>query len=715
MKKLLIFVLTVVTVMALSSCEVLEFLDSLEGGTSATQGGNGSENGGSENGGSENGGSENGGSENGGSENGGSENGGSENGGSENGGSEDDGTVPGLIFKEGIMVAVVKPSGDKAIDLTSVVSKVYELTGRLALSGDDKMTYYCNQLVFGNTSMDISAVALARLAANMQSAREEYEADGKDFSSMRGYLVYSDGFSVALVWSNEDDSADAINYFVEKYLSDSTLILEEGYEDFKLANKLESILEQEKAAREAAYAKAEQMYGADVVRAIDAHLGMFGEEFYLWLAGLYEKNATDLSGNVLGGGFYYSNSARDNEYYQSSPWSTKYYLLPDLESTSQVLTFMQKSGMMQSVGFTEAIPEEMREQIISFARALQSSEDGYFYHPQWGTGISTSRLSRDCSWGATILTRLGSKPYWNTPSGTSGIYGAPGASASSVALTSPLSQSTAVAVSKVVLAASAWTGAEHLATISAWESYLIEKTANIKNDSYSIGNTLSSQNSQIKNREKLAISNGELPDANGDGIAEGGYIETFKRIMDNLQCDNGLWEETASYNAINGLMKIVGAYGNLGLAVNNADKAILAAIATIDENANPDAITYVYNAWVATNSLLNNLTKYGDAAKATELREQIKSNAYKMITATTAQVAKFKKDDGSFGYTQDEVPYKSQGSIAAVRYTVEGDVNGGTIAFTGIWDSMCSVLEIDILPYGYEDLLKFIDAIDYER
>ena len=498
-------------------------------------------------------------------------------------------------------------------------------------------------------------------------------------------------------------------------MSNSTLILQNGYEDFNLLNKEEAILEQEKAAREAAYAKVREMYGSEVVEALDAHLDMFGEDFYLWLAALYEKNATDLEGNLLGGAFYYSNSARDNDYYSTSSWGTKYYLLPDLESTSQVLTFMTKSGMMQSVGFTEALPEEMREQIISFARALQSSKDGYFYHPQWGTSIGTSRRSRDCSWGATILTRLGSRPYWNTPSGTSGIYGAPGASASSVSLTSPLSNSTAVAVSKVALASGVWTGDAHLATVSAWESYLIETTANIKSDSYTIGNTLSSQNSQIKNREKLAISNGELQDTDGDGIAEGGYIETFKRIMDNLQCENGLWEETASYNAINGLMKIVGAYGNLGLAVNKADKAILAAIATIDEDSNPDAITYVYNAWVATNSLLNNLTKYGNAAKAAELREQIKSNAYKMITATTAQVAKFKKADGSFGYTQSAVPYKSQGEIVAILGTVEGDVNGGTIAFTGIWGSMCEVLEIDILPFGYADLLKFIDAIDYER
>ena len=78
-------------------------------------------------------------------------------------------------------------------------------------------------------------------------------------------------------------------------------------------------------------------------------------------------------------------------------------------------------------------------------------------------------------------------------------------------------------------------------------------------------------------------------------------------------------------------------------------------------------------------------------------------------------MAKFAKDDGSFGYTQNEVPYKSQGEIVAIRYTVEGDVNGGTIAFTGIWSSMCEVLEISVLPFDFEDYLVFINAVDYER
>lgn len=672
MKRLLILLLIALTLTSLASCELLEALDSLaDGGASSSTPGEDEEE-------------------------------------EKKDEEKEDETVPGLILDHGIAVAIIKPAADNDIDINPFLSTLYELTGKTAIYIDDSVEYPGRQIVLGDTKLAVSNTAKAKLETEIQKAIANYEASGVEIEKLDGCLVYSNGTAVALVWTDPSVTEDAISYFMEKYLSATPLVLEDGYVEFVPFNKKEMIIAAEKAAREAAYAKALEMYGSEVVAAIDAHLDLFGEDFYLWLAGLYEHSTTDLSGKVIGGGFYYSNSARDNTSYAGVK------LLPDLESTSQVLTFMQKSGMLQSVTLIQALPEEMRQQIISFARALQSSTDGYFYHPQWGTSISTSRRSRDCGWGATILTRLGVKPYWNTPSGTSGMYGAPGSKASS-ALLLPIGSSTAQSASRVVLAANVWTGASHLATLSAWESYLIDTMKNMASDSYTIGNTLSSQNSQIREREKLAIQNGELSDPDRDGIAEGGYIRTIERILNEKQQDNGLWETSVSYNAINGLMKIAGIYSNLGLAMNNADKALLAAISTIDENSNPDHITYVYNAWSAVNSLLNNLAKHGNKEKSDELRAMIKEKAHEMITATTAQVRKFKKSDGSFGYTQNIAPYKSQGEIVAVLGKVEGDVNGGTIAFTGIWDSMCSVLEIEILPFGYENLLEFVAAIDYER
>ena len=626
--------------------------------------------------------------------------------GSSNDNEKDDGEV---IYGKNTSVTIIVGEGG-LFDPFVLTEKLYQLTGNIAVINDDTIEAEGPEIILGAADREAADDATELLDDALADAVSDYEKTNKFSMLIEGFLVYSTGTSVALVWSDSKIAPYAFNYFLDKYVVNEKLALENGYSEFVSVDGVDEIISTHKSNQQSAWADLETTYGSEMVEAVERHLAMFDEDFYLWLAALYEKNSPDLSGNILGGAFYYSDSARDKDAYNYI-----YKLLPDLESTSQVLTFLQKSGMLDGVALTDVIPEEMRQQLIDFARALQSSTDGYFYHPQWGTSIGTSRRSRDCGWGATILTRLGSRPYWDTPSGTSGINGAPGSATSATALTRPLSDSAPATISSIVLTAEAWTGAAELKTISAWESFLNSKMSSIGSDSYSIGNTLGSMAAQIKNRDKLALKNGELADADKDGFADNGYIKTFERILNSKQYQNGLWESTVSYNSINGLMKIAGGYSNLGLHFPNAEKALDAAVSMVLVETTPSEITSVYNPWVAINTLLNNITNYGDAAKSAELRATIKENAYEMLTTTTSHVAKFAKDDGSFGYTQDEVPYKSQGEIVAVKGTIEGDVNGGTIAFTGIWSSMCEVLEIGVLPFDFEDYLVFINAVDYKR
>ena len=338
---------------------------------------------------------------------------------------QDDGEV---IYGKNTSTTIILAKGT-GIDAMVLSEKIYQLTGKITVISDDSMDTEGTEIVFGEVDREISATATELLTDYMENLVDEYEKEEKFGAFLDGFLVYSTGTSVAVVWSDAEYANRAFNYFVDNYVKDEKLALEDGYCEFVGIDGVDDIISTQQANQAKAWAELEATYGAQMVTAVQNHLDMFDEDFYLWLADLYEKNAPDLSGNILGGAFYYSNSARDNVSYAGVK------LLPDLESTSQVLSFLQKSGMLEGVGFTDAIPEEMRQQLIDFARALQSSEDGYFYHPQWGTSIGTSRRSRDCSWGATILTRLGSKPYWNTPSGTSGIYGAPGSGAAASAVT----------------------------------------------------------------------------------------------------------------------------------------------------------------------------------------------------------------------------------------------------------------------------------------
>lgn len=619
---------------------------------------------------------------------------------------EDDFDSFNSIYGPKSPVVVIRSESDKTSDTYSITSKIHNLSGRFAVVEMDSSSKKDREIVIGLTSREISSTAAMMLNKSMENLLADYESEGKYNLMLKGFAIYSVGKSLAIVWSDSEISQTAIEYFAEKYIVESTLVLDEEHYEFVAYDGVDTIIEQQTLAKTEAYEKVVDMYGEETLAALEAHLDLFDERFYLWLADLYEKETTDLSGNVIGGGFYYSNSARDNESYAGVS------LLPDLESTYQVLSFLSKSGMLDYTSYTEALPEQMQRQMINFARNLQSSSDGYFYHPQWGKSISTSRLSRDCSWGAVILSRLGVKPYWDTPSGTPGIYGKPSGTAKS-SVTIPLSTSKATAVSNVISVSDVWTGSDQLSTLEKWENYLNGFKTKIKLDSYSVGNTISSQNAQIKNRDKLALKTGECKDANGDGIADGGYIETFKRIFDDLQLENGLWESTVSYNSVNGLMKIAGAYSNLGIPIARSEEALSAAVSMITSNASFSGITDVYNPWVATNTLLNNIKNYGGEEKAESLKEAIKQNATEMIRATTEKVSRFAKADGSFSYDEQYSPYKSQGAIVAVRYTNEGDINGGTIAYTGIWSSMCSVLDVDIKPLTFEDFLKFIARVDY--
>ena len=100
---------------------------------------------------------------------------------------------------------------------------------------------------------------------------------------------------------------------------------------------------------------------------------VFDESIYIWMAGLWDRDR---------GAFYYSESARDTHLY-----------LPDIESTAQILKFLNVSGMLRRAEgeCIMRIPSKMRESIVNFARSLQDP-DGYFYHEQWGKNISVSRL-----------------------------------------------------------------------------------------------------------------------------------------------------------------------------------------------------------------------------------------------------------------------------------------------------------------------------------
>jgi len=224
----------------------------------------------------------------------------------------------------------------------------------------------------------------------------------------------------------------------------------------------------------------------------------------------------------------------------------------------------------------------------------------------------------------------------------------------------------------------------------------------------------------MKARERFGIESGELVDSDGDGIADCGFISVLRDKFNSEQkASTGLWEDKPCYHAVNGLMKITTSYNALGLRINHAEAAFESAMEIVLLDAeSPDCngklgsgSVDIYNPWSAMSAIIGNLRRFGNEEEANKLRAKLYAKAPELIRATTKKVKKFKKEDGSFGYTWTFSPATSQSAPAAVPNTVEGDINGGTIAITGAWGPMCGAFGISIPIYNKGDFEKFISRI----
>ena len=442
---------------------------------------------------------------------------------------------------------------------------------------------------------------------------------------------------------------------------------------------------------------------SEIVAAFKEMYSGFEPELVEWFAGLYDPTV---------GGFYYSQGARDNATvtYQG----VTYDLLPDIESTAQALGFIQNSGMIETIAesYGEVLPEEMKAQIIYFMKSLQN-ENGYFYHPQWGqelTDTKTSRRSRDLGNAVTVLYRLGSAPTYDTPTGVAGdgilADGTPVSSVSSAAaLTSRLAGSKVVAVSKVV-AASASSYDPRLENETTFREYLA--TLNIQEESYSVGNELTSFTNEI-------IARDETLAAEGAGYS---LCDILIEWLNANQFDNGLWHAEVNYYGVNGLMKISGVYGKIGVLLPNSKLAAEAAVNAIMTDEIPGAVTSVYNTWYAAERVLRHMRTYGDEtdkANADEVFAKLVEQAPDGIRKTAEKLEVFKKESGSYSYTPNYSSARSQGMPVTLDGMVEGDVNATVICTSDVVDYIYSSLglsEYKVPLYSLEDYQRFIYLIN---
>ena len=347
-------------------------------------------------------------------------------------------------------------------NVNSIYQAVKKMTGEIPIYGDDGGEPTEHEIVIGSSSRAISQKALRKLRT--VSRTNEYSS---------AFVIYVSGGSVAIVFDDDiDDLAQnhAIEYFIDNYMTGKDSIrLNPGVLYSGEINALDYYAEIDEAKKAAQWQALEQYvseacgdpsYGKAFVAAYRDLYTVYDAGMVSWLANLYEPfnchcgECTPDEIACYGGGFYYSNSARDN---------AGFY--PDIESTAQAAGML--SGLGLGSGSASILSETAKTQIIKFLRECQD-KNGFFYHPQWtkeDTDAHTSRRARDTSNAASLIQTLGGTLKYKTPTGVSGEAGT-----NNIA---PLGVSTPSYAAKVVVAAAGH--ATHLEDLETYKQYLVGK------------------------------------------------------------------------------------------------------------------------------------------------------------------------------------------------------------------------------------------------
>ena len=367
-----------------------------------------------------------------------------------------------------------------------------------------------------------------------------------------------------------------------------------------------------------------------------------------WFALLWDNDA---------GGFYYANSARDYAGFAV-----------DLESTYQILNIMQGMGMIEKAGSLPVLlGEELTNKIVTYVQSTQSKADGYFYNPQFGTDVGTTRKGRDLEQSIKVLNWLGAEPLYKT------------------------------ALER--LEESGESGSD--STSAGWPEYMQSEEAFIANvkklletgTQENIGNTLNGQKAQI-------LAAGLLPTAL-DILDEYQDPETgmwgTKRedgTFYTLEKYNGGEAKTQSLNSVlTCAYKIAQLYNGdseQGRAIKYREAYAKTAIEGIVSDAKPERVTYLLNPWASLNNLRANIATFDGDMDMASYSSLLAENGNEMLAGLNSKLAVYRKEDGSYSY----YPQNSLDIIYSTPVSAglnEGDVNGTMLAIKSISDAVKGV------------------------
>ncbi|MBP3583240.1 MAG: hypothetical protein J6K44_04270 [Clostridia bacterium] len=411
-------------------------------------------------------------------------------------------------------------------------------------------------------------------------------------------------------------------------------------------------------------AKEATRLGGDGNAIVDAYHELYSvhsEKICSWLGALFEPEI---------GGFYYSNSARDNEYVEIN--GEKHYFLPDIESTNQATNMLLSTGMLESC---MELPEWMRKKIVSFTSSLLSPEDGYIYHPQWGKNIRLSRRGRDLNWAIEMQGKFDFKLPYPTAIERLRESGDNPDKKAEIMENMP----------------------EHLHSKEAFLEYL--NSLDWENKAYPSGNTVTAQGTQI---------------------VAAGLADVAVDFLNSIQRpESGSWGKYDGYEAVNGILKISGVYQQAKRAIPNALNTAMTAMDCLNLDVECEAVVWQYNAWYSIRNITDNLRRFGGEAgkrQAAEIVAECLRRAPEAIRSSAKKCLPFLCEDGAYSYTPGFSSCTSQAARVSLGLK-EGDVNATVINCTGIIHNSLKALDLEdsFVPLfgrnGYEKFLAGVESV----
>ena len=570
---------------------------------------------------------------------------------------------------------------DESLDLTDLRSAIIDKKGPIGVT-DDTEPEAAGEIVIGYTNRDVTARAKAELEKLISAD------SGVDV----GYIIYAYGGSVALYWTSDGMHTIALADLVSIFVNEKNMTVTDGVVHSVLFNGDEYAEECDWLALKVSCAP--DVYAA--LRRLSSYYD--ADRLAGWMANLWDAEI---------GGFYFSISARDNEPY-----------LPDIESTSQALGWLFNNKFISSQN--DGIPNDIKMKVVDFAKSLQSANDGYFYHPQWGQSrdqLNVDRYARDLSWATGIINRytvdrdgdgIEEKQYPNfcAPEGTKcELHAGTEERCSFASRASNISASmqnsvTGALGSQVSAAVSKVSGSTVRATASSRPDYTSAEA--FRDWLYATNSTMgtSSGNAQVINALK-------------DEIIANGYCEVVLDFLDekqqeiydtqvgSLETPTGLWQYTYDYHAVWGLLKYTPFYNDnvYGRELKYAEHIVDSCIEVIMLEADGKyQANDIYNMWQGMQALFNNVKKYSPKSLPA-LQEKLRERGAELISNSINKLEAFKRTDGAFSMYSNGISQATIYGAPIAMGVEEGDVNA-TVLICSMYRCMFTCLGYSVVHLG---------------